>query len=340
LQASSQVGWEGANVLGIPVGPAEVPIVVKNGHLLTQADIPVSQGRLRWNLDGDIGSSPMKIVQQPQTIIDNVAITPQMCQGWLRFVAPMLADVTSIQGNLSLKIDEAVLVPTSIINQTAKGQLVVHGANVGPGPLADQLIGIVQQVRNFKRGLGASEPTQAANWLHMPQQEISFDVQQGRVMHRDMKFQAGEVTLTTNGSVGIDGSLELNAAVPIQAEWLEKVNSLSSLAGQSIVIPIKGTIQKPQLDYSGLTSLAQQVATSAIRGEAQKQIDKGLNKLLGPLSNQLQPLQQGMQQMQQGVQNNLPQLPNLQNFQLPGFGGNLPFGNNAIPPQQPPAAPQ
>ncbi|MFN7874293.1 MAG: hypothetical protein ACK5PB_03175 [Pirellula sp.] len=337
LQASSQVGWDDANVLGIPVGPADIPIVVKNGHLLTQADIPVSQGRLRWNLDGDIGSSPIKIVQQPQTIIDNVAITPQMCQGWLRFVAPMLADVTSIQGNLSLKIDEAVLVPTSLMNQTAKGQLVVHGANVGPGPLADQLIGIVQQVRNFKRGLGAAEPNQAANWLHMPQQDINFDVQQGRVMHRDMKFQAGEVTLTTNGSVGIDGSLELNASVPIQAEWLEKVNSLSSLAGQPIVIPIRGTIQKPQLDYSGLTSLAQQVATTAIRGEAQKQIDKGLNKLLGPLSNQLQPFQQGMQQMQQGVQNNLPQLPNLP---IPGFGGNLPFGTNAAPPQQPPVPPK
>jgi hypothetical protein len=79
------------------------------------------------------------------------------------------------------------------------------------------------------------------------------------------------------------------------------------------------------------------VATTAIRGEAQKQIDKGLNKLLGPLSNQLQPFQQGMQQMQQGVQNNLPQLPNLQ---IPGFGGNLPFGTNAAPPQQPPVPPQ
>ncbi len=33
----------------------------------------------------------------------------------------MLADVTSIQGNLSLKIDEAVLVPTSLMNQTARG---------------------------------------------------------------------------------------------------------------------------------------------------------------------------------------------------------------------------
>lgn len=338
LQASSQIGWEGANVLGIPVGPADIPIVVRNGHLLTQADIPVSQGRLRWNLDGDIGSNPIQITQQPQTVIDNVAITPQMCQGWLRFVAPILADVTSVQGNLSLKIDEAVLVPTSLMNQTVKGQLIVHGANVGPGPLADQLIGVVQQIRNFKRGLGAAEPSQSANWLHMPQQDIGFNVQNGRVMHRDMRFQAGEVMLTTNGSVGIDGSLELNATVPIQADWLERASALSSLAGQSIVIPIRGTIQKPQLDYSSLTSLAQQVASTALRGEAQKQIDKGLNKLLGPISNQLQPLQQGVQQMQQGVQNNLPQFPNLPNFQLPGFGGVLPFGQNTPP--QPPNVPQ
>ena len=83
-----------------------------------------------------------------------------------------------------------------------------------------------------------------------------------------------------------------------------------------IQIPVRGTVQRPQLDSSGLVQLAQQLATSALAGAAQKQIDKGLNKLLGPLSNQLAPLQQGVQQ--------LP-LPNLS---IPGFGAN-PFAPNA-----------
>jgi hypothetical protein len=42
-----------------------------------------------------------------------------------------------------------------------------------------------------------------------------------------------------------------------------------------------------------------------------------------------------MQQMQQGMQNNLPQLPNLQGFQIPGFGGGAPQQPPPSPPQNP-----
>lgn len=155
LQATSNIGWDSASVIGIPIGKADVPLKIENGHLLTKAEIPVSQGTLRWNLDGNLASNPIAIVQAPETVIDNVAISPQMCQGWLKYVAPLLAEVTSVQGNLSLKIDEAVIMPTDLPKQTVKGQLTIHGANVGPGPLADQLLALVQQIRNLRKGLGA-----------------------------------------------------------------------------------------------------------------------------------------------------------------------------------------
>lgn len=340
LQAKSSIGWDSANVIGIPIGKAEVPLKIENGHLLTKAEIPVSQGTLRWNLDGNLAATPMAIVQAPETVIDNVAITPQMCQGWLKYVAPLLAEVTSVQGNLSLKIDEAVIMPTDLSKQTVKGQLTIHGANVGPGPLADQLLAVVQQVRNLRKGLGAQDGGgSATTWLHMPTQNVGFNVQQGRVSHQNMQIQAGDVVLQTSGTVGIDGSLDLVASVPIQKDWIEKTPALQSLAGQSLQLPLRGTVQRPQVDYTAFTSIAQQIGGAALRNEAQKQMEKGMNKLLGPLSNQLAPLQQGMQQMQQGVQQNLPQLPlpNLQNLQLPGFGGANPFGGGtpapAVPPQ-------
>ena len=339
LQAKSSIGWDQANLIGIPIGKSEVPLRIENGHFLTKAEIPVSQGKLRWNLDGNIAGTPLSIVQTPETVIDNVAITPQMCQGWLKYIAPLLADVTSVQGNLSLKIDEAIIVPLDLPKQTVKGELMVHGANVGPGPLADQLLMLVQQIRNFRKGVGAADGGGAAtSWLQMPEQRVQFDVQQGRVAHKNMQIQAGDVVINTSGSVGIDGALELIASVPIQKDWVDKTPALQSLAGQFIQVPLRGTVQRPQLDYSSITSLAQQVGTAALRNEAQKQIEKGMNKFLGPLSNQLAPFQQGMQQMQQGVQQNMPQLPlpNLQNFQLPGFGGSGPFGGGAPPPAVPP----
>jgi hypothetical protein len=317
LAARSSIGWDSANVVGIDIGGADIPLVIENGKFVSQAEFPVSQGMLRWNLDGDLVAEPMVIRQSQQRVIENVAITRQMCQGWLKFVAPLLADVTSVQGNLSLDIDRAEIYPTESVRQTVAGKVMVQGANVGPGPLADQILGLVMQIRNLRRGAGASDGGgQPTSWLTLPEQSIPFVVERGRVTHKDMRIAAGDVVVTTSGSVGLDGSLELVAGIPILKEWVDKTPALQPLAGQMIQIPVRGTVQRPQLDSSGLVQLAQQLATSALAGAAQKQIDKGLNKLLGPLSNQLAPLQQGVQQ--------LP-LPNLS---IPGFGAN-PFAPNA-----------
>ena len=341
LQAKSQIGWDKANVIGIEVGSADVPLSVENGRFLSRAEIPVSQGVLRWNLDGDIAGNPIVIVQSPEKVIENVAITQQMCQGWLKYVAPLLADVTSVNGNLSLQIDEAAIVPTDWKRQTVKGQLVVHGANVGPGPLADQLLMLVNQVRALRKGAGAADGGgQPTSWLRLPEQKINFDVEDGRVAHRNMQIQAGDVVINTSGSVGIDGQLELVAAVPILKDWVDKTPALQSLAGQQIQIPVRGTIQRPQMDMSSFASIGQQLATAALQGVAQKQIDKGLNKLLGPLSQQLGPFQQGMQQMQQGVQQNMQQLPNFQGLPIPGFGAGGLFGGGQQPPVPQQPAPQ
>jgi hypothetical protein len=313
LSAKSSIGWDSANVVGIDIGGAEIPLVVENGRFASKAEFPVSQGVLRWNLDGDLVSEPMVIRQTQQRVIENVAITRQMCQGWLKYVTPLLADVTSVQGNLTLDIDRAEIYPTESFRQTVEGRLHVHGANVGPGPIADQILMLVTQIRNLRRGAGATDGGgQPTSWLQLPEQDIAFAVDRGRVMHRDMKIQAGDVVLTTSGAVGLDGSLELVAGVPILKEWVDKTPALQPLAGQMVQIPIRGTVSRPQLDSSGMIQLGQQLATSALAGAAQKQIDRGLNKLLGPL-------QQG------GSQLPLPNLPGIPGLQIPGFGAN-PFG--------------
>jgi translocation and assembly module TamB len=335
LQATSSVGWDSANVIGIEIGKGEIPIEIRNGLFVSKASFPVSQGTLRWNLEGDIAGEPLAIRQSQERVIENVAITREMCQRWLKYVAPLLADATSVQGNLSLDIAKAEIIPSDWTKQTAIGQVYVHGAAVGPGPMADQILALVQQIRSLRKGAGATDGGgQPTSWLQLPEQNIGFEVNQGRVAHRGLQIQAGDVAIWTSGSVGVDGTLEMVASVPIQKDWLDKAPALQSLAGQQFQIPIRGTISRPQLDLGSLAGMTQNLATAALQSAAQKQIDRGLNKILGPLEKQLGPLQQGMQQMQQGVQQNLPQLP-LPNLPIPGFGGGV-FGGAQSQPSQPP----
>ena len=316
FQARTKIGWDAANVVGIEVGKSEVPLTVENGIFRSKTSIPVSQGAMRWDLDGNIGVDPLLIRQSPEKVLENVAITPQMCQGWLKYVAPLVADVTSVQGQLSLQIDRAEIVPTDSLRQTIEGQLQIHGASVGPGPLADQLLSIVQQVRSLKKGVTPDPNAPAGSqstWLQMPEQKINFAVDKGRVSHKNLQIKAGDLVMSTEGSVSVDGQLSLVASIPIDKDWVDGTPALAPLIGQSIQIPVGGTIQQPKVDFSAFGSITRQLAETAVQGVVQKQIDKGLSKILGPLEKQMAPIQQG-------IQKNLPQLPNLGGFQLPGFG--------------------
>ncbi len=262
-----------------------------------------------------MGADPLIVLQAPEKVLENVAITPQMCQGWLKFVAPLLADVTSVQGQLSLQINRAEIYPMETIRQTIDGELQIKGAQVGPGPLADQLLSIVQQIRALKKGTAAGAAS-TNSWLQLPEQNIAFAVDQGRVSHKNLQISAGDIVITTQGSVGIDGQLQLSANVPILKEWVDGTPALAPLAGQNITFPIGGTLQKPQVDFTAFTNVGRQLAETAVQGAISKQLDKGLNKILGPLEQKLAPIQQGIQQNLP----QMPQLPQLPNFGIPGFG--------------------
>ncbi|MFO0923044.1 MAG: hypothetical protein U0905_11225 [Pirellulales bacterium] len=305
LQARTNIGWDAANVVGIEVGKSEIPITIENGHFKSKTEIPVSQGAMRWNLDGDLAKDTMVITQAPEVVLDNVAITPMMCQGWLKYVAPLLAEATKVQGKLSLRLDDARIVPTDIRQQRFAGQLQLHGATVGPGPLADQLVMVAQQIKALRKGTTAASATASETWLQLPAQNVDFSVDSGRVVHKNLQFAAGDVIIQTSGEVAIDGQIQMVAAIPIQKDWIDSTPMLASLADQSIQLPIQGTLQRPQVDFSKISNLAAQAVQGAAQGMLQKQMEKGFNKILGP--------------MQQGLQN----LPFPQGI-LPNNGGNAP----------------
>jgi hypothetical protein len=295
LQLETKLGWDQANVAGIDLGNTDVPIIIRDGKLRSATEIPVNQGALRWNVETDVAGDPIVIRQAPDKVLDNVNITPLMCRGWLKYVAPLMADVTKVEGRLSLQVNEAAFVPTNLKQQTIAGQLQMHGATVGPGPLADQILSLVQQIKALKKAAAPTAALPSQTWLQLPEQKIDFAVDQGRVLHRNLQIAAGDVTIYTTGEVNIDGSLQMQLQVPIRSEWIDGTPALAGLAGQSIALPVSGTIQKPQVDFRSLGQLTMQLAQSAAMNAGQnliqKQLDRGLNKVLGPMQQQLQNFQ-------------------------------------------------
>ena len=176
----------------------------------------------------------------------------------------------------------------NISTSTVNGTLILQGANVGPGPLGQQLTSLAAQLKNIAAGnplttaIG-SDGGQATTWMTMPTQQIPFAVQQGRVWHQGMKFQIGDVTVQTRGSVGFDQSLQMVAEIPIQDKWLGNSPIAGGLRGQTVQLPVTGTVTKPRVDSAALTRIPGQMlqgaASNALNQEVQGLLEKGNQQL-------------------------------------------------------------
>ncbi len=282
LNASTRLGWEQALVAGIAVGKADVPVQVTAGQLATAAEIPVSGGALRWDLTSDLTADELVIHQKPMTVLDHVEITEQMCQGWLKYVTPLVAEATSVDGRLSLRLDQAMLTPNNPMKQTVVGQIVIHKATIGPGPLSNQVISLARQIEAIRK----KDFTQAVSstqrvWMDMPEQRVDFQMLEGKVVHRNLNVSVGDANISTSGMVAIDGQMEMLANMPIPDDWAEKSPWLAGLRGQSLTFPMRGTLSNPQVDTQLLRQLGRQTLQNAASGLLQQSLNRGLDKLLG-----------------------------------------------------------
>ncbi len=303
LQVTTALNWQSGSILGMPVGSSSVAVNLNQGIARIDAgSIPFSGGVINLNPRLNLNGASPVLEMPPGRVMDQVQLSPEICRGWLKMVAPILADVTSAQGRFSVTTTE-LRVPIENIEQADFGGAIqLHGASVGPGPLGQQLVALVSQVKSLAAGspLGAALTADSTNqkaWIVMPEQTVPYAVKQGRVFHNGLKFQVDDVTIETKGSVGLDQSMSLIATVPIHEKWVGNEKWLAGLRGQTLQIPINGTVSSPRIDSSSLQQISQQLVGQAATGALQNEVNgliqqgskklenellKGLNKILVP----------------------------------------------------------
>jgi hypothetical protein len=94
-----------------------------------------------------------------------------------------------------------------------------------------------------------------------------------------MQFRVGDVALRSQGSVGFDETLSLTLTVPIQDRWVEGEKLLVGLKGQTLSIPITGTLRRPQMDQRAVADLSSKMIQSAAQQTIGNEVNKALDKL-------------------------------------------------------------
>ncbi|MEX0978999.1 MAG: hypothetical protein WDZ48_09120, partial [Pirellulales bacterium] len=154
-------------------------------------------------------------------------------------------------------------------------------AQVKPGPVAQEFLVLVNELLTvLRRGNLQPVNEQSGSLMSIDTADCEFRMVDRRVYHRNLKFVVGTLPITTQGSVGMDESLSMVAEVPIRANLLGRDLSMGSLEGQSLRIPISGTLSKPKIDRGVLQQLTAQLLQNATKNVLVDEVNKQLERLI------------------------------------------------------------
>jgi len=211
-----------------------------------------------------------------EKLATRVSITREMCAGGLKYIAPVLAGVTSAEGQFSIELDKCEIPLDDPTQGEVAGRFMVHSIEIGPGMLVKELAAVLGR----------------AGYARLEDEStIPFRMADGRVHHQNLGLVFPEFTIRSAGSVGFDQSLDLRVEVPVPTQWMSNLNTQGrpllgvlekSLEGQTIQVAVGGTLQQPRLDRARLQRQNRQFIERATRNVIRDQIDRGLQDLFAP----------------------------------------------------------
>lgn len=284
LTGQAGIGWTAAQVFGLAIGPGELNLTLANGAVqAAPLDLAVAEGRLKLAPRVVFASTPAVLELNRGPMIEHMRLSPQLCAGWLKFVAPMVAEATHAEGTFSLNLNGGSFPLSNPKAGDTGGNLLIHSAQLRPAAMGDQFLAVARQVQTILKLGSLSSTTPGDFQVNISNQNVEFRMTQGRVYHRGLEFHAGRITIRTSGSVGFDETVSLVAEVPVLDDWIGNNRLLAGMKGQVLRIPIVGTLKAPQMDPSALGGLTQQLAgqaiESAVQGAVQDAVGKGLGNI-------------------------------------------------------------
>lgn len=404
VQGRLMSSWQNIRWMGLQSGPADIDIRLANGIAkLVPLRFPAGDGHIQLAPEVDMRTEPMWIRLPRGVIFDQVKLTPQLCRNFLKYSAPILAEVTSVEGSFSLDSDGVEVPLSDWTKLVAKARVTINGARVGPGPLGIQIGNIASTLRAVADGkeldaaglqalglgnlaglvpsgdgqrtqaltelagnlLGSLEsgqrpdlgnllagnpapnnlaaPATESNktWLEIPAQTMSVNLQDGVVVHDRLSLNIRGFELVSQGRVGLDQSVALNTQLNLPNELLQKNPQIASALGNSIALPISGTLTQPQIQAGQLKTALNTALGNGLQqmlgNELQKQLGVGTSNGADPVQDLLQKGQQRLEQKLQDKLNLPPGILNPGNLNPgnlnPGnlFPGLLPGGTGTAP---------
>jgi hypothetical protein len=280
LNGAAQAGWLKAELFGLQAGPGAIDLRLAQGIVAMQPlDLALSGGKLHLSPQLLLNGNPATLVMPAGLVIQNVELSQDVCDTWLRFIAPILSEATRVEGRFSLDLAETRLPLNDPATGALSGQIHIASAQVLPGPMFAEIAAVIGQIESAVR-LGGSGDLLGRDkpLVRIDNQQVTFKLQDRRLYSSPLAFNVRNIPVRTRGSVGVDQTLDMVAEITLPVEWVRRAKVLSKLEGKAMEVPIRGTLRHPKVDASGIGQFWKQFGAdtldSLLNGGLQKLIDR------------------------------------------------------------------
>ncbi len=260
MTAKAKVGFEKAGYMGLDFGTTDVDIQIDSGLLkIAPFQTIVNEGQFNFAAQGDFKHKPALFTTgKPLQLVKDIKINDQTSRQLLRYVSPIFANAVNVSGIANFSCEQ-LAIPISA--QAKKDAVVIGTISISQLQLqASDLLGQILAVA----GGGAAGTVLT---LH----PTRFVLKDGYLRYDDMQIDIGDNPINFKGVIGLDKSLDMTVTLPYTGEG-KTVRVGGQTAGRRITLPLKGTVDKPQLDTAKLLE-------QELKGQIEDQVQKGLERI-------------------------------------------------------------
>lgn len=255
---------------GFDLQSIRLPVSIASGLFQGELRADVNQGSIEVLPELDFSQESRTLVlRNPTNLISNVELTKEIADGLLGRIHPLFKGASVIGGRFDMGMDNFSWPLEAERRNEAEFQGVMefHDLRLGASGLSEKIM-TAMKVKEQSVEVGA--------------RQIEFQCENGKISTSPTSFKVEGNEVTLSGTIGLDGSLDYVATVPV-TDQLVSSNLLKYLEGTTINVPIRGTVSKPILNASVLTEAAADLAAQAGKKALKKEAGKFLEREGGKL---------------------------------------------------------
>jgi hypothetical protein len=261
LNAKTKLGFERAAYLGLNFSPTEVDVQVENGVLrIAPFSSKVNNGQLSFAGQADFTKKPVILrTPGPIQVAKDVQINKETTEKLLMYVNPIFANAVNVSGVANFGCEKLAIPLAGAAGKDIEviGTISMNNVRLEASDLLGQILS------TGGGGLGGQVIT-----IH----PTKFVLQDGFLRYDDMQVDIGDNPINFKGVIGLDKSLSMTVTLPYTVDG-RTVRVGKDTVGQRVSVPLKGTLQKPELDLGGLLQ-------DQLKKQLEEQLRKGLERIL------------------------------------------------------------